>query len=80
VDVARGGADRNVYVTLAETPDLSVILEVRRRPFAQDTRVTLAEIPGLADVTRATIIMDAIGFGAPLIDELRERGVPGPRL
>lgn len=72
VDVARGGADRNVYVTLGETPELTVILEVRRRPFAQDTRVTLAEIRGLADLTAATIIMDAIGFGAALIDELRE--------
>ena len=72
VDVARGGADRNVYVTLAETRELSVILEVRRRPFAQDTRVTLAEIRRLADRTEATIIMDVIGFGAALVDELRE--------
>ena len=72
VDIARGGADRNVYVTLGETRELSIILEVRRRPFAQDTRVTLAEIRGLADRTGAAIIMDAIGYGAPLIDELRE--------
>jgi hypothetical protein len=50
------------------------VLEVRRCQFAQDTRVTVAEIRGLADLTGGMIVIDAIGYGAPLLDELREAG------
>ena len=72
-DIARGGKDRNVFVTVREEPDLTVIDEIRRKAFAQDTRVTLAELRGLADATKAVLVIDAIGYGAALIDELRER-------
>jgi hypothetical protein len=72
VDVARSGPDRTVYALLADTRELTVILEIRRRPFAQDTRATLADLRGLVAKTGAPIVMDAIGYGAPLIDELRE--------
>src|SRR5262245_13973662 len=51
VDVARSGPDRTVYALLADTRALTIILEVRRRPFAQDTRATLPDLRGLVDVT-----------------------------
>jgi hypothetical protein len=72
VDVARSGPDRTVYALLAETRELTLILEIRRCPFAQDTRATLADLRALVAKTSAPIVMDAIGYGAPLIDELRE--------
>jgi hypothetical protein len=73
VDIAAGGVDRNVYAVLMDTESLSIVTEVRRKPYSQNTRVTLAEVRGLADVTgRPPIVIDAIGLGSPLVDELRE--------
>ena len=35
-------------------------------------RVTLAELRGLADQTKARIIMDAIGYGAPMLVKVEQ--------
>ncbi|MES1975717.1 MAG: hypothetical protein V4472_24940 [Pseudomonadota bacterium] len=73
VDVALGGEDRTVFALRQG----NTILELRRYPFDDDTTVISGKVVG---VQRAhgepKAIVDAIGVGAGVFNEIRAEGTP----
>jgi hypothetical protein len=70
-DIARGGEASTVFALRANSANLRIITELRRYPYERDTMATAGRLAGILRERAGKAIVDVVGLGAGVVDQLR---------